>query len=501
MSAAAVLPSSLSKEIRALALPWLACLACMLVPAVADAPRWIGGLSVPAYFLGVVALGALSIGHEYTDRTLSLLLTLPARRGQLFAIKLGALAVMLLPLWFAAHTLVLGDSRLPQESRDMAALLPLLCGLFLAPWFTMACRNPIGGAVFAIAIPGVLLVAGELIGVRIYGHGSVMEAFRLTFASFGTIGLCATGAVMGWWTFIRLEAIEGPGQDVRLPQWLRLSNATSTAAPQFTRRHPLLLLFKKEIRLQQLPLVLAALYALGWLAAEWLTTFVSDLEYQDVFAALTLPYALFLPMLIGSSASAGERQMGTLEWQVLLPIAVWKQWAVKVGVVLGLAMVLALGLPMMLLYLGGVVRAATQMSVLVGRNAIAIVILIAAGSLYVSSLCRSGLRALVMSIPVTLAATLFLQLALERVGSVSYRAAARLASAGAGRFAQPRDMDPDLVIQLVIAGFVALVLRFALTNHRSADRTAARVWTQVILTAAFVTIAVITGAAAQAFLR
>ena len=89
-------------------------------------------------------------------------------------------------------------------------------------------------------------------------------------------------------------------------------------------------------------------------------------------------------MLIGSSASAGERQMGTLEWQVLLPIAVWKQWAVKVGVVLGLAVVLALGLPMMLLYVGGVVRAATQMSVLVGRNAIAIVILIAAGSLYVS---------------------------------------------------------------------------------------------------------------------
>ena len=34
-----------------------------------------------------------------------------------------------------------------------------------------------------------------------------------------------------------------------------------------------------------------------------------------------------------------------------------------------------------------------------------------------------------MSIPVTLAATLFLQLALERVGSVLYRVAARLAPA------------------------------------------------------------------------
>ncbi len=108
----------------------------------------------------------LSIGHEYTDRTLSLLLTLPARRERLFAIKLGVLAVMLLTLWLSRPPA--GVRRLPaspEESASMAALLPVLCGLFLAPWLTMALpKSDRAAPCSRSAIPGVLLVAGELIG-------------------------------------------------------------------------------------------------------------------------------------------------------------------------------------------------------------------------------------------------------------------------------------------------------------------------------------------------
>lgn len=482
----AVLPLPISKEVRALALPWLACLACMVIPVVADAPRFLGGLSVPAYFLGAAALGAFSIGHEYTDRTLSLLLTMPARRERLFAIKLGVLAAMLLPLWFVAHTLVFGDSRLPQASRDMAALLPLLCSLFLAPWLTMACRNPIGGAVFALAIPGMLLVAGELIGVRMYGRGSGMQAFRLTFASFATIGLCAIGAVMGWRMFLRLEAIEGPGQDVGLPQWLRLSNSTSRAAPHFTRRNPLWLLVKKELRLHQLPLLVAGLYVLGWLGVTLVTTFDSIPAYGDTLAAFTLPYALLLPMLIGSSASARERQIGTLEWQVLLPMAAWKQWAVKVSVLFGLSLVLALGLPTVLVSVTRLIWGIDPVSPLrPGAALVAFIILLTSGSLYVSSLCRSGLSAVVMPLPATLGAWIFLNVMMDWAG-VGWFLASRV---------------PTVLVPLLVTGFIAIVLRFAFTNHRSADRPAARVWRQAIVMAAFVTAGVIMAAALQAFHR
>ena len=53
-------------------------------------------------------------------------------------------------------------------------------------------------------------------------------------------------------------------------------------------------------------------------------------------------------ILIGSLASAEERQLGTLEWQTLLPSPAWQQWAVKVGVTFGLALLLGVGLPALL---------------------------------------------------------------------------------------------------------------------------------------------------------
>ena len=122
-------------------------------------------------------------------------------------------------------------------------MLPVLVGV-LAPWLTMACRSPIAAPV-QIAIPGVLVSLAELIGARNYGRGAEMEAFRIAFVWRGTLGLCAIGALAGWWTFMRLEAIDGPGQDVRLPLWLRRTSA-STAVPTLTKRNPLWLLVKKE---------------------------------------------------------------------------------------------------------------------------------------------------------------------------------------------------------------------------------------------------------------
>ena len=114
MSVAAV-SRPIYKEVRALALPWLACLACMVVPAAIDAPRFLGGIAMPAFFFGTAALGALSIGHEYTGRTLSLLLSLPARRERLLAVKLSVLAATLLTLWFVASSFVFGTAPAPRR--------------------------------------------------------------------------------------------------------------------------------------------------------------------------------------------------------------------------------------------------------------------------------------------------------------------------------------------------------------------------------------------------
>ena len=147
------------KEIRGLSPAWLACLAAMAVAA------GLGGrvrsLGLFAYFLGAVALGALSLGHEYNCRTLTLLLSQPASRQRLLLEKMGVLAVMLLALcgvaWLGAVrpgcSMGLG-ARSARNCWAVALGLPLLCGLFVAPWLTMACRNALAGRGVRVGDPG-----------------------------------------------------------------------------------------------------------------------------------------------------------------------------------------------------------------------------------------------------------------------------------------------------------------------------------------------------------
>jgi hypothetical protein len=498
MSVTTVMTLPVFKELRALAIPALACLACMVVPALIDAHRfllirwtWLGGIAIPAYFLGTATLGALSMGHEYSGRTLSLLLSLPVSRARLLAVKLGTLAAVLAILWIVARSSVFGIVPVPPPEQSAAALLPMLCALFLAPWLTMACRNPVAGAIFTVAIPGVLLVAGELIGVAKYGDTSVMHAFRFAFVWFGTLGVCAIGCVMTWWMFVRLEAIEGLHQDVRVPYWWRVPGAVSKAAAEVKRRNPIWLLIEKELRLQHLPFTLAVLCIVVWVLAASSTRLVSDMAYNSAVVVTTVLYAALVSIVIGSSASAVERQMGTLQWQVLLPVAASSQWAIKVTVVLGLAVALGFGLPTVLVSTGSLLRGTDPNLRLPVFPAIAIIAVLAAGSLYVSTLCRTGLWALVMSIPAMVAATMFLRLAFGWTLPISIFAAQRvagwMATAGTGNMQQ---RTITVIASLLIGCLIAVLLRFARANHCSADPATSRVWKQVILTAAFATAAI-----------
>jgi hypothetical protein len=82
--------------------------------------------------------------------------------------------------------------------------------------------------------------------------------------------------------------------------------------------------------------------------------------------------------------------------------------------------------------------------------------------------------------------------AVESMGEASFVASSRMLAASRlprlhlGRLAMMRTGSALTV--LLLLGFVVILLRFALLNHRSADRAASRVWTQLIVMAAFVTV-------------
>jgi len=389
----------INKEVRALLPVWTVCATSIL------ASRWQVGplrsLGLPAYFIATAALGAWSVGHEHVYGTLPSLLTLPVARRRLWLIKLAVLASMLAPLAILARYCVPLD-RGDQDFGVALFVLSAAAGLCLAPWLTMLARTPLGGAVFSFGAVGGAMALGEWIGVLRYGFTREVDAFRISFMWWAVGALCLVGATMGWRTFARLEARDG-SQDVQLPFARPRLNAPSTV----TRRHPLVCLITKELRLQQLAIVVAILWVLAYVFSEAAGLRVGSQGGPDSISVLTVFYTLVLPVVIGSLACAEERHFGTLESQLLLPIRSATQWVVKSATALSLALALAVLVPFALARVFGDRLAFAAPRDRLEPTAIFFVLALTTISLYVSTLARSGLRALIGSVGAVLAFGVF----------------------------------------------------------------------------------------------
>jgi hypothetical protein len=472
------LTPAVTKEIRALFPAWIACM-LTIVAALVVRDSAVRGLGVFAYGLGSLLLGVQAIGHEYSHRTLPVLLAQPIGRRRLLVTKLAVLAAMLAGLGAAAW-FVLGDDRAVLDPfwRDPSVLgLVTLCALFGAPWLTMMCRGALPAAVFTIALPAAMLILGDLTAAladRFMG-GVDFDRVKLAVFWWGVIAFCAVGAFSGWRTFMGLQVIEGRDSELSMPDWTRdgetPDDQSASASPR--RRHPIWLLIKKELHLQQLTFVIVAIYLVFWGSLS-LAVWVSPDVPRYVIAPLTALYCALLSLLIGALASAEERQFGTLEWQVLMPMPMWKQWTVKAGVTLGLAMLLGIGLPVVLMLIdrsGGDPRNVARML----REFPLIVLLLTASTLYVSSLCASGVRALVLSLPAIAGAFLFFQAGLWVVEQLVVRTFfVRLVSTSFESYRTTR----STVMAILILAFVAALLRYAAINHRSGERGVAPVLKQ-----------------------
>jgi hypothetical protein len=208
-----------------------------------------------------------------------------------------------------------------------------------------------------------------------------------------------------------------------------------------------------------------------------------------VFYVLSLFFPVTIALLAGALSSAEERQLGTFDSQAVLPIAASTQWLVKVGVALGLALIVGIGLPWAFMTLVPS-HTTPPPAALVEGWFIAAMTGVLVASLYVSSLTTSGIRAAVVTVPTVLGFVTFFTYVDMWVRLVRTHAPSVVP------FAMLRAI-PYLSYMLV-AGFFAMLLSFAFANHRSADRTIERVAVQVLSIAVYVlavaTVTVVFGA-------
>lgn len=209
-----------AKEIRALGPWWLASVLVIAADAYARHYR-ILPIGMLAFVTGTLALGAQSLGHEYTNRTLEGLLAQPCDRRRIFAIKLLVLLPLVLTLGLVGW-LCLTNGGLPSRSSWRAGpffVLPPLLAITVAPWMTMMTQSTLAAVVFTAALPGTLwtlfTVAAALVGLDYDGWVGIWIG--------GVLTLCAASAILGWRRFRFLEPGDATAIEVTMPRMGRAS--------------------------------------------------------------------------------------------------------------------------------------------------------------------------------------------------------------------------------------------------------------------------------------
>jgi hypothetical protein len=469
MTRALSLSPLLVKEVRALLPLWSAAMTTLVV-ASAWGRRWPADIAVIGYVGGVFALGAHAIGHEYGHRTLSVLLAQPVSRRRLFGAKSLVLGAMLATLAVAAAVVFTAEGSRVDDAMRMV-ILPILGGVFTAPLFAMLCRSTLAGAVLGPSAPMTLWVVAALVawwGFRI--DVSTMAAWFLDRWMIVAAIACPILAVLTWRTFSRIEAVEGISTTLTLPRWLGTRARARRPAPWRA-------LVAKEIHLQQMTIAITLLYGVIWTAGMAVRRSAPSVIELPLEAVLLL-YCMGLTMVIGALASAEERQLGTLEVQLLQPVRALAQWAVKCVVALSLAVLLGVVMPSLLIK---VVALNTGSNPIVGMSStlILLVIMLTSSSLYISSLVNSGVKAMTWSLPAGIGVAIFIQTTRTAIASASTRLGNPV----------PADTTEASMVasQVLTLLLVPVLLWFGFVNHTAAEhpwrRTLAQVATLALLMA------------------
>lgn len=410
-------------------------------------------LIIVAYAGGAIFLGAQSVGHEYSHRTLTMALAQPVGRSQMYIVKFAVLAVMLLILASAAFVAVgPAVSKLPVDQRFTFLGLPVLGAILVAPLMTMVARSVLGGAFMCSFVGGSIWFL-LLIQEAWSSGGTVDEVGASAFRNLpiAITALSVVTGVLGWNRFMHLEALEGEVGAISFPRLRRASTER--------RRQPWRALIGKELHLQQLTLGITLQYVV-MLAV--LTLVIKSVPSWSSFpiGAITLVYCMILPVIVGAIASAEERQAGTHGWQLLQPVAAWQQWLVKVLVVFAVSAACGIGLPLLL---ASLLQDRVTFE-LAGQLATACMFL-TCGALYVSSISASAVRAVALALPIGLGLGVLLQTVGRILGPSLVSSASGLMRFGwMAAFTSPA----------FVAILTPLLLWFGFVNHRSTEQPLSR---------------------------
>jgi hypothetical protein len=306
------------------------------------------GMSLMGWSVGLPLLATLPLGNEFQHRTLSLLLTQPVDRMEIWREKLSvtvvavlSAALVLFLVWRVAGQLD------PLESVVVGAWVIAI--IASAPFWTLFARSTLGGLLLTAGVlQTFIVVAWWMLPGQIR---EFLSPTNITVASIAAFVLLCYAGVMLWLgrrKLARFQVTGGMAGDDLLMAGPGVMPEALAGLFRCRPTGPFLNLIRKELRLLR-PLWLITLLNVP----AWICVILFRSTKNPPFTMAMLAVSSLYAIPAGSLSLGEERTSGTHSWHMTLPVSARRQWLIKLFLALFAGFVCAALLPVLVLIAGG----------------------------------------------------------------------------------------------------------------------------------------------------
>jgi hypothetical protein len=244
------------------------------------------------------------------------------------------------------------------------------------------------------------------------------------------------------------------------------------------RQRPLRALIAKELHFQYNTLILFLVLALLQVLAILYVKLAHPRDPDLYFLTPFFIYAPFMPLIIGSSAIAEERNLGARAWHLTIPVSARLQWFIKLSVVLLFAALFGIGVPLFwLLFYVPASELPPLFALTLFCTSVFLVTLI---SFYASSFARDTVRALLTAAGLVIAlvfAGSWLTFSVERIPVMVRAWFPYLNNVVISSVL----LNKWILLGFPLLAFAILLLLGSLKHFRTLDHSRSRLWSSVLL--------------------
>jgi len=330
------------KEARPLFWPWCAVVLAGALPLFRPlhSITWVSEVGL---FLGIPLLASVAFGDEFQHRTLSLLLSQPISRKEIWREKLS---VTLIAVASAALILSLpapGGEHLMHVRGWALTGAEIIAITASATFWTLLARSTLGGAalnvaaLFFINVVTPFFVVMALKWAKLFrgaGNASLAATTHIVFlaGTFFFLGYAGLMLWLGGRRLARFQATGGTAGDDLLTAGPQVLPGTLVRWLRCRPTGAVLNLFRKEFRLLRPVWLISLLAAVDWgclallglLHPQGLTR-----SFETVVVSAGVTGTLMIAILAGSLPLGEEKTSGTHLWQLTLPVSARRQWFIK----------------------------------------------------------------------------------------------------------------------------------------------------------------------------